>query len=677
MIDQRLYVDGELMDISEDMAITLDIKSNLFRNVTEITANNTYTVNLPKTAHNLSVLEHSDKPKSKTNYPYIFHVCRYFRNGVEIIKDGRLTLMSVTDSIEVSIYWGVFPAFNKLQEDEKKLCDLKTDIHLTFQQINTTDDSQVATEKGVFYADYVTEQITDDTDSWKSSYNDITPDGVITDSHVSNIFDWRKRAYRQPCVTCKWLLSLIETDTGVEFHFPISDRRYLENLVIPLISNKADEKTVTGSLSAIIQSTTKVGQLTFTLNDSISSFKEQAGTNTDTLTVTKDCNLHFDVQMKYSWDVEYGGWGQPDTGGTGTPDDDIERPDYENCKQVFPYYIEMSIKRYSVSGDGETDTYIIGNAFYSDGMRKSYLVYEKEAISGRCHRLIEGSGNIEFNKNDKITFSLKNEGGTLHDTQIYSAFISASVKIGDEVPVGGLFPIGINLPEISVLDFIRFLALITGTYARQLSDSQKVDFVHISSMWDNRKLALDWSGRLIAMEPRNTPRKSEFSVSDYCQHNYYKWKEDEQTKGNYDADFQIGNTTLDYEQEAWTLPFAATDGDRIPIRTPYTKDGDTEKGGEYKACKDRIVTLTNDTRATLYFNIDLAKIFSTRYGNLAKTISKAHVITEYLYLSDLEILNFDETKPVYIAQYGAYFAVLELKVSNSGYTEATMIELEF
>ena len=35
MTDQQLYIDGVLMDMSEDSAITLDIKSNLFRDVTK------------------------------------------------------------------------------------------------------------------------------------------------------------------------------------------------------------------------------------------------------------------------------------------------------------------------------------------------------------------------------------------------------------------------------------------------------------------------------------------------------------------------------------------------------------------------------------------------------------------------------------------------------------------
>lgn len=83
MTDQKLYIDGVLMDMSEDSAITLDIKSNLFRDITKMTANTTYTINLPKTAHNMAVLEFAGKPSTSSKYPYIFHTARYFRNGLE------------------------------------------------------------------------------------------------------------------------------------------------------------------------------------------------------------------------------------------------------------------------------------------------------------------------------------------------------------------------------------------------------------------------------------------------------------------------------------------------------------------------------------------------------------------------------------------------------------------
>ena len=44
MIDQQLYIDGVLMDLPENTDVVIDIKSNLFRDVTKMTSNYTYTI---------------------------------------------------------------------------------------------------------------------------------------------------------------------------------------------------------------------------------------------------------------------------------------------------------------------------------------------------------------------------------------------------------------------------------------------------------------------------------------------------------------------------------------------------------------------------------------------------------------------------------------------------------
>ena len=41
MTDERLYIDGVLVDTDEDTKITMDIKSNLFRDVSKIASNTT------------------------------------------------------------------------------------------------------------------------------------------------------------------------------------------------------------------------------------------------------------------------------------------------------------------------------------------------------------------------------------------------------------------------------------------------------------------------------------------------------------------------------------------------------------------------------------------------------------------------------------------------------------
>lgn len=167
MTDQQLYIDGILMDMSEETAITLDIKSNLFRDITKMTANTTYTINLPKTAHNMAVLEFAGKPSTSSKYPYILHTARYFRNGLEIIRNGRASVLSVKETIEISIYWGLFQALATLQSSDLKLNELNCTKYLRFNRNNSSYTYEKAISEGVFYGRYETAAVKTSSEEWQ------------------------------------------------------------------------------------------------------------------------------------------------------------------------------------------------------------------------------------------------------------------------------------------------------------------------------------------------------------------------------------------------------------------------------------------------------------------------------------------------------------------------------
>lgn len=776
MTDQQLYIDGTLMDLSENTDIVLDIKSNLFRDVTKMTSNYTYTIQLPRTVHNLSVLQQADRPKSGSRYPFVFHQCRYFRGGVEIIKDGRLNVLSIEECIEVSIYWGIMPAFTKLLESGMKLNELGVTDRVIFEKYNTPSTREEAVSKGIFFAyynpyqieskenfginlvqrnkntttrytpsrgrirtgtevgKYISGKIEDASDTicalipflpsstarvqaqgqgdYRSYaildkymqvlsvsgedetldeytirgearaaylvvnapaeyYNTLslsvtgqTPMHEMIDDDNDEDFVGDEVAvnenktspkYLQPCVTVDWLLARIARKSGVSFVWQNDEaKKMLGSLVVPIINNKADDKTIIGNLTADVESREGLGALSFSVNNSLTSVSPSTGSDVQKLTITKDCELTFDVQVQYY----------------------IKHQFADAAEIQSPIGVKMIVTTPSTTGgEASTQEYEFGNMKYEDGQVKYPVVLRSDAIDGYLYLLSAGTNVISLKKDDVLTFEAIMYGlSTVFSPSIYGGKITASVKNGDSVPIGGSFPIGINLPEIEVTSFIKFLSLVTGSFPRQLTNSAQVQFTMFSSVWNNKGKAYDWSGKLIPYDRQGAPRKSEYSVSDYLQHNRYKWKEDDETTGEYDADIAIDNPTLEYEQDTWTLPFAASDGNRIPIRT--LDSFGMKNGGEYKGCKERIMTLREDKeQAALRFDIDLQGIFDTKYKQLAASIAKAHVITERLNLSDIDILEFDETRPVYFAQYGAYFAVTELKSTSSGYTEATMLEI--
>ena len=945
MTDQQLYIDGVLMDMSEESAITLDIKSNLFRDITKMTANTTYTINLPKTAHNMAVLQFAGKPSTSSKYPYIFHTARFFRNGLEIIRSGRASVLSVKETIEISIYWGLFQALETLQSSDLKLNELNCTKYMRFNRSNSYDTYEKAISEGVFYASYDTAAVKKSSEEWQgydrnvggnsdTTYslvdgkirtgtavgnyvsgevlNDDTyrcaiipfsagmratidtilgkgdyrtwaildsnknvvrlaaeagtyetetnptitaPDPILstaigagtlcasgdTEAAMTTInirfalkdgapagqveygsydpstgfaeawgveevpadkggteitvnihnykqagrlvyvkpskdgmlywiagagaesnyyvsggtqhktsssapysvmytsesepidvdlqapataawlvinaikeyststtvliksetvnraitseaqthafgggsFAYLTKGAIQPSVTVQYILDLITAQTGVAFGWSNQAKETIKGLAVPLITRKADAQTVVGDFEGTFFTTTNLGILDFqptSLSDVFDGL--ELATRYSQLNVKIACTMIFDVQINWSWDASkvdpalhrkwsYGGAIQ--TQGVYT---------YPPC------YIEIKVVSVHTSDQEEseyTKTYIAGRTSYIEGIDPSVTDTSDQLVGGRFIHLAAGRGEIELEEGDIVTFEMKHpKNKRLNGLRCYNGRLSASIKQSDEVPYGGNFPIGKNLPDIKVTDFLKCICILTSTFPSQRFIGGRLAFADIVSLWEAKAQAVDWTKKLIPSEDSNHPRQTDFSVEEYCQHNIYKWKEDDTVYQQHDADMTVDNKTLEYTQDVCTLPFAATDGNRIPIYEWESKQytiGRTETtvqtATKYKACKDRIVNIVKSDigYASLAFNINLQSIFDTKLEKLRKTVANPHQITERFNLSDLEIMNFDETKPVYLAQYGAYFAVLEIKTTSSGYCEVTMIEL--
>ena len=165
-------------------------------------------------------------------------------------------------------------------------------------------------------------------------------------------------------------------------------------------------------------------------------------------------------------------------------------------------------------------------------------------------------------------------------------------------------------------------------------------------------------------------------MGDWCQHNWYRWKEDETVNGDYDADLLINNKNIEDTRDVITFPFAASDYNNVPM---YTSNASSTTSTEpsYSACKDRILRLIDDGngKAMGIFDIDMQAIIRDKYSTLTQALNNARVIKENIIISNIELLDFDECRPVYFAQYGAYFAVTEIKAGSNGMAEVTMLQL--
>lgn len=120
----ELIIDGQRVDLA-GTPVTLEWVNGLFNDIGSIQLSRSYTVQLPKTARNLSIFddpETAGHPSAKTRR---YLSAQYIRDGVSIIGDARAYVVGITDeAIEIGLLWNLAEGLLKWKEAGKKLGDL-------------------------------------------------------------------------------------------------------------------------------------------------------------------------------------------------------------------------------------------------------------------------------------------------------------------------------------------------------------------------------------------------------------------------------------------------------------------------------------------------------------------------------------------------------------------------
>lgn len=791
MTDQRLYIDGELVDLGEDTKFTLSIKSNLFREISDIVSNNSYTIKLPKTVRNQRILGHSDLVQNGgSTFPYRYHTAQYFRNGVQLIRNGRAAVMSIGEDFEISIVWGLYPAFSELVNEDMSIQDIESDASILWPSSVTIDTYDNFIQRGYGYADYVPFFSIANEDEWSSinytlgllvanRYNlnegeaiptgtetgvviSVTPEkeytdyrsavrrflpgssmrieGIVggTDIRAYAILDQNYKVlelappaetdddgnitgepetltvrstvtsawivvnayapkstaltftvtemitdirrptlrlnnnYIQPCVTMAWILSRIKELKGVTFQWPDAEQQYIDTLALPLISNNGSKYARGTNTEALFLELGNNDVITFHMEEVDNElFDVEQYATSNRLVAIGSRALFVQVEINYRWDASDtnpSGWQSTGNGGR------------VNFYNYYGNYAVMRIIHPTEDDEEEdVDEYVIGTS----GEMSFLKNLETNMQGGYFYHKIIGYGNIDIVEGDIIEFVMRNEVSILDGTDITTGSLTMSTVTSDEVVKGAYFPIAANLPDISVTDIVKFLCAVTGTFPLQIQDESLVQFVTIDTIWDNISTPVDWTDKLIDSTCENKPKELEFKIGDYAQNNWYRWKIDERAYEDNDGSFKIDNKTLEDTKDIYEFPFASSDDNIVPIfdiTLKRTNDMETtryEETEEYdRNIEPRIMHVySKGNTAALRFDMDMQEIIDTKYKNLAATLNAAKVIKETFTLSDIDIMEFDETRPVYLAQYGAYFAVTEIQVNEDGTSDVTMFQL--
>lgn len=601
MIRDELYINGDKVDVG-DTDISLNYKSNLLTDISKIVSNNSYTIKLPKTAKNLALIECAHLPSSTTKFPYLKHVGNVLRNGIIIVKDANVVLLSVSEYIETALSWGNVTNFAEIVSSDKKLTDL-----------------EYGTEEGT---DWVV---------WNNKGSNSAQFPLINygfNSGDSNV-------WYHPVITVKWILEKIQEESGVTFNFPSDKKTFIDKMIVPLLTRNDSQKINDAFPSSlqmvgyvIVESTFSYLKLNY-IGDSTQQYASVGGPYGDRL-YTK-----YPITLKVKGTIEM-------------------LVQYNSGMDVNNQYLNLRVSQSDSSGNISSVSTI---------ERKNYAAYI-EAPNVRL--LFNFDDLVSIESDEFMHFTIKAIA-----TGASSSVLSLTVYDRNEISFGEKFPLVPNLPDIKQIDFIKAVASMVGLFA--LPDGENgIKFIPFDNLSANKSKAVDWTNRVIMAYNSVTPRNLQYTLDNIAQNNWFRYKEDDNVMGNYDGNIQVDDATIEYERDAITLPFSAcsTKGGvaYIPLYS-YNEEGELE----YNKTNPRILLL--DGTKGIFKGLEWTTLIANNYQTYKGLINNAKVVTEYIRLNSIELRDLEMDIPVYLAQYGCYLAIIEIKTKENDICECKLLKM--
>lgn len=630
----ELYINGKKADIDSSTSISLNYKSNFLSDISKIVSNNSYTIKLPKTANNLRVIECAHIPSAVSNFPYLIHAGTLVRDGVEIIRDANVVLLSVGEQIEVALSWGNISNFGSILEDDAGLRDLSYGM-----------------SQGTDYVE------------WKKLESNTAQFPQIEYGYKKN----ETGAWYHPVVTAKWIMDKIASSYGITFDFPSDISSEMSKMIVPLLSRNDAQRQI-DSNAWLMQC---LGN-------------EEMSRQIDMFTARRRRFLFASPASNYYVEYKY-----YETGGIGGSTIGFN-PKFRNVKAHITW--DVKLKAHSlVPYDNDFAPNIVlfnpaNNKAYATFVPSEKILVEDKGRVGDIYEFVfnidedvdlvddeqnayDLSNYLEFSTNEYIEYNVDSaEAGAM----LFSPY-SGTIDLGVDDKVNSRYYFVPNLPDIKQIDFLKAITSMLGLFAIP-SDRFTIKFVKFDTVVENKSKAVDWSNRLVQAYFDKTPGEIAYTLDDFAQHNRFLYKEDDTVRRNYDGDIPVDNQTLDYERDVMELPFAAS-GTRggvayIPIYS-YSSDAELEYDD---SVSPRILTL-NESNQGVFTGLEWETLLNGHYSSYKEIVNKPRVIVEDIRLTAVELQMLDLSVPVYLSQYGSYWVIISVKTKKNDICEVKLLKM--
>ena len=479
----KLYIDGIEVDLPEGgSGIVLNRAVSKPADMSTILSGYSYTIQLPKTSHNVQILGFSTEVNVESDFPHVEHTAKVIRDGITLFDDGVAVVKSASKTIEVFIQFGGNKRLSGL--NNYKLKDLFSENVL------------IPWDYNVDQTDFV---------KWVPKL-----DGMQR-QHPEHL---------RPAVKVSTLFDMI---VGQSFMINASYRSVVEKMWLMLPTTNGSED-VAKNMAFRLKGTTT--------SDHIS--------NRERYDILPDLNYQNAPFHQKLYDLIY---------------------------RILPVtYIKIPLGgRYRIEGTIKANNAATGWKFGIFNLSTEFVEGEPPVFD--IYQTAEKDINeyVDIPTGD-ICFGIYDPFKTGNfEIDLTISFAPESEKDYSQTAFLLDYPIRENLPDMSIMDFIKSVMGVFGLMVEPKSDS--LVFFNVNDVISNKSEAVDISKMLVDKKED----KLEYSYG-LTKKNVLKYAEDDLVDKSFGSYTFVANTYEKQETTVYQSPYAATDNN-IPLYTRKIEDG--------------------------------------------------------------------------------------------------------
>lgn len=622
-------IDGEwsFADLGEaEDGIPFSFQSNDIASLEDRNSNFSYTIELPKTELNNRIFDLSGSPFNKSSVPYSVMDCRVYVDGVEIVKDGKLYLDSVTDVYSVQILSGITDFFDKLKEID------------------------FSTWRGL--GDYVRPMTVLS-----------PPEYCLVDNFYIDVNKQRTNTYRNSDGLLLYAFPTVKLGAGMV------DESYLKDGIISAIFQELgymmetdlDPIHLTSQGFSIISLKNQEGVKPFYYED-YDGFYNPEFRPGDYFYGTA-----FNRYFLYPELVE-------NANAVKTNVEGFAGFELKIKKNIYESYMSQEQLGASFAGSKCYISYTDNTS--SEAKELSGFVYDNMGF-------YVSRTNIELDTTKTydhlyVVIYVADVGAYIPsgETETIRGVIFESMKFiyeitQEKVPIGCTLTLPNNLGFKDAEECFKTFLQLFGLTIQVDGERKVVKAYTFNHIIDNKANAKDWTDKMDMSQAKEV----RFTIGEYAQKSYILFKEYDDYVDK--SALSIPNQSLELEKDLFTINIESSK-DRFVV--PYY-DFSSESENESESGVDKTVEF-QELGASHFieqgYNFTTEDVVRGYYSQYRNALASAFVLTAYFLLTAIDIAEFDVFTPIYLKQYGRYFYVNKIDSWQSGKTcKVELIGLPF